>query len=282
MRCRSCTGPGSTRSDALRRVRRARPARCPRWATAGSTPASCRSRRWAGQHERVEHGYATAPAWADRGRPASTSTGSSGSRPTGSREMREQIRLWFYSMLFMSVALEGTRALPAGAGLREGERRDRPADAQVLGQRDLVRRRGRDDGRRRDALDVSPARTPAQNLSFGYGPAERGQAPAADAVEHLQLLRHVRQLDGFTPRWRRRARPRPGEAALARPLAAGAHAGAGPRSAAPRWRVRLAAARARRRGVRRRPVELVRAARSRSRFWKSEDDGDKRAAYWTL
>ncbi len=69
-------------------------------------------------------------------------------------EMREQIRLWFYSMLFMRVALVGPRALPAGAHLREGERRDRPAHAQVVGQRDLVRRRGRDDGRRRDALDV--------------------------------------------------------------------------------------------------------------------------------
>ena len=36
-----------------------------------------------------------------------TRTGRSGSRPTGSPEMREQIRLWFYSQLFMSVVLTG-------------------------------------------------------------------------------------------------------------------------------------------------------------------------------
>ena len=35
-------------------------------------------------------------------------TGRSGSPPTGCSEMREQIRLWFYSMLIMSVTLEDT------------------------------------------------------------------------------------------------------------------------------------------------------------------------------
>ena len=42
---RSCTGRGSTPCDPLRRVRRRVPSACPRWATAGSTPASSRSRR---------------------------------------------------------------------------------------------------------------------------------------------------------------------------------------------------------------------------------------------
>ena len=39
-------------------------------------------------------------------------------------EMREQIRLWFYSQLFMSVTLEDRAPYRAGAGLREGARRD--------------------------------------------------------------------------------------------------------------------------------------------------------------
>jgi len=36
-------------------------------------------------------------------------------------EMREQIRLWFYSMLFMSVTWR-TRPLQGGPGVREGPR----------------------------------------------------------------------------------------------------------------------------------------------------------------
>ena len=144
------------RRDRLRRVRRRRARACPRSATAGSTPASSRSRRSAGSNDTfVSAGYAAGAgvgltiadlpdhAYWEKWFPADWVS-----------EMREQIRLWFYSMLFMSVALDGPRAVPARARLREGERRDRPPDAQVVGQRDLVRRRGREDGRRRHALDV--------------------------------------------------------------------------------------------------------------------------------
>ena len=86
--------------------------------------------------------------------PDARATGSSWFPADWVTEMREQIRLWFYSMLFMSVALAGETPYRRVLVLREGERRDRPADAQVVGQRDLVRRRGREDGRRRHALDV--------------------------------------------------------------------------------------------------------------------------------
>ena len=51
-------------------------------------------------------------------------------------EMREQIRLWFYSQLFMSVALIGPVAVPLGAGLREDARRARPGDARLVGEHD--------------------------------------------------------------------------------------------------------------------------------------------------
>ena len=51
-------------------------------------------------------------------------------------EMREQIRLWFYSQLFMSVVLDGPRAVQAGARLREDARRDGPRDARLVGEHD--------------------------------------------------------------------------------------------------------------------------------------------------
>ena len=54
-------------------------------------------------------------------------------------EMREQIRLWFYSLLFMSVVLTGPRAVPQGPDLREAARRRRARDARLVGQSDLRR-----------------------------------------------------------------------------------------------------------------------------------------------
>ena len=48
-------------------------------------------------------------------------------------EMREQIRLWFYSQLLMSVALDGPRAVPQGARLREDARRARAARCTARG-----------------------------------------------------------------------------------------------------------------------------------------------------
>ena len=73
-------------------------------------------------------------------------------------EMREQIRLWFYSMLFMSVALVGKSPYRRVLCYEKVNDETGRPDAQVVGQRDLVRRRRREDGRRRDALDVSPPR----------------------------------------------------------------------------------------------------------------------------
>ena len=51
-------------------------------------------------------------------------------------EMREQIRLWFYSQLFMSVVAHRAGAVPQGARLREDARREGPRDAQLVGEHD--------------------------------------------------------------------------------------------------------------------------------------------------
>ena len=76
--------------------------------------------------------------------------------------MREQIRLWFYSQLFMSVALVGRAPYRRVLGYEKLHDENGRADAQVVGQRDLVRRRDREDRRRREPLDVRRARTPAR------------------------------------------------------------------------------------------------------------------------
>ena len=128
-------------------------------------------------------------------------------------------------------ALHGGRAgrpvaLPAGAHVREGERRDGPPDAQVVGERDLVRGRDRGDGRRRHALDVRrPAAGPEPELRLR--PGRRREEAAAHALEHVRVLRHLRR-DQRLPAGgldaRRRAAGR-GHAA-ARPLGRRPHAGA--------------------------------------------------------
>ena len=168
-----------------------------------------------------------------------------------------------------------TRARP-----RDGARRARRGDAQEQGQRDLVRRRRRQDGRRRHALAVLPPE-PGEQRQLRLRPGRRG-APrdVPHALEHLRLLRHLRharRLDAAPAR----TAPMRSYTELDRWVLSELHqlvadvtdALAGlRRAAAPRscveafvddlsnWYVR----------------------RSRRRFWKSESDADKLAAYATL
>ena len=107
-------------------------------------------------------------------------------------------------------------ALPARARLREAARRDRPRHAQVLGQRDLVRRRHRADRRRRHALDVRRAGPRAEHeLRLRGGQRRRRAHP--EALEHVQVPRPERQSGGL-PAALGRGRPRARERAPARPL----------------------------------------------------------------
>ena len=119
---------GSTRSRSAPTTARSRSA-WPRSATAGSTRASSRSRRSAGDATRTSpRGYARGAgdgltradlpdhAYWEKWFPADWVS-----------EMREQIRLWFYSQLFMSVGAGRQGAVQEGARVREGARRDRGA-----------------------------------------------------------------------------------------------------------------------------------------------------------
>ena len=111
-------------------------------------------------------------------------------------EMREQIRLWFYSLLFMSVALDG-----------------RAPYREVLSYEKLLDEHGDEmHGSRGNAIDADEAfermgadamrwlycaQPPTQNIRFGFGPADEVRAQAADALELGLLPRHLRQHRGL-------------------------------------------------------------------------------------
>ena len=143
-------------------------------------------------------------------------------------EMREQIRLWFYSQLFMSVVLTENGAVPARARLREDARRERQGDALLVGEHDSVPRTRST----RMGADVMRwqycAQPPDRNLLFGFGPGDDDQARVPHVLELGQvprrLLEHRRlpSLRGSALSLEGRCRP-------ARSLARRAHARVRPR-----------------------------------------------------
>ena len=172
-------------------------------------------------------------------------------------EMREQIRLWFYSQLFMSVALTGRAPFRQGPRLREDARRARPGDARLVGQHDRRDGRVRADGGRRDALAVlRPAARPQPPLRLRPGAGD--QATPADALELGQVPRRLRRDRVVPPRLRRSRRGGPDaelqplDRWLVERTAAARRGGAGRLRALAHSRRH-----ARVRRVRRRPLELV-------------------------
>ena len=143
--CRSSTGPGSTRcrSAASRAARRC--SASPRSATPGSTRASSRFSTLGWENaESVPHGYATGAAQGLTGADLPDHAYWEKWFPADwVSEMREQIRLWFYSQFFMAVTLVGRspyrRVLTYEKLLDENGRRDAP----LVGQRDRRERRVR-------------------------------------------------------------------------------------------------------------------------------------------
>jgi isoleucyl-tRNA synthetase len=192
-------------------------------------------------------------------------------------EMREQIRLWFYSMLFMSVTLK-----------------DRSPYDSVLAFEKLMDESGKpmhkslgnaiwfDDAAEKMGADpmrwLYCGQNIQSNLNFGYGPAEEVKRRLLVLWNVYSFFVTYARIDGFDPK--------DGVPALAE------------RSSLDRWIVsRLNGVVA---GVRESldridaagPIRLMDrfiddlstwyVRRSRRRFWKSADDADKRAAYSTL
>ena len=107
-------------------------------------------------------------------------------------EMREQIRLWFYSQHFMSVALTGRapyrRVLGYEKMLDESGREMHKSWGNAIEAGEAFERMGADVMRWQYC-----AQPPNQNLLFGFGPGARDRAQAADALELGQVLRRLRE-----------------------------------------------------------------------------------------
>jgi isoleucyl-tRNA synthetase len=115
-------------------------------------------------------------------------------------EMREQIRLWFYSQLFMSVVLTG------GAPFRK-----------VLGYEKMLDETGRemhgswgntisvDDAFSRMGADVMRwqfcGQPPDRNLLFGFGPAQEIKRKILTLWNSISFFVQNANIAGFTPSW---------------------------------------------------------------------------------
>jgi len=185
------------------------------WLDAGIVPFSTLG--WQNP-EWIEHGYATGAAAGLTGADLPDHAYWEKWYPADwVSEMREQIRLWFYSQSFMSVTLTGRSPYKSVLDLREVARRTRPGDASVLGQLD---RRGRSPAEHRCGRHpVHVLRAGAESKpEVRLRPRGRDQAPAAHSVELRQVLRRLRE----HPRVRARRRGTVWAPAT-RPLAARAH-----------------------------------------------------------
>ena len=174
-------------------------------------------------------------------------------------EMREQIRLWFYSMLFMSVVLVGEtpyrRVLCYEKVNDETGRPMHKSWGNAIWFDDAVERMGADVMRWMFA-----SQTPSQNMNFGYGPANDVKRKLLTLWNTYNFFVLYAIPDGFEPRLETlETRARRRHRAPARPLADGRHPAAGGRLPGGARRLRLAAAGARGGGLRGRPLELVRA-----------------------
>ena len=170
--CRSCTGPGSTTWSSAARSVAARWSASPRSVTRGSTPESSTSPRSAGRTE-----------WDARGRrhrlgPRPDRRSAAGPRVLGAvvsadwvTEMREQIRLWFYSQCFMAITLDGRqpyrRVLTYEKVYDENGREMHKSWGNAIELNEALERMGADVMRW-----LYCDQTPSQPLRFGFGMAE--------------------------------------------------------------------------------------------------------------
>jgi isoleucyl-tRNA synthetase len=113
-------------------------------------------------------------------------------------EMREQIRLWFYSQLFMSVALVGRapfeRVLGYEKMLDEHGREMHGSWGNMIDAEDAFARMGADVMRWQFC-----AQPPNQNLLFGFGPAHEIKRRLLTFWNSVKFLVDYGNIEGFTP-----------------------------------------------------------------------------------
>jgi isoleucyl-tRNA synthetase len=115
-------------------------------------------------------------------------------------EMREQIRLWFYSQLFMSVALVGKapfkRVLGYEKMLDEKGREMHGSWGNMIQAEDAFARMGADVMRWQYC-----AQPPNQNLLFGFGPAHEIRRRLLTYWHSIKFLVDYGRIEGFEPTW---------------------------------------------------------------------------------
>ncbi|MGI8587478.1 MAG: isoleucine--tRNA ligase [Chloroflexia bacterium] len=193
-------------------------------------------------------------------------------------EMREQIRLWFYAMLFMSVTLEDTTPYKEVLVYEKlHDEHDRPmhkSRGNSIEFNSAADRMGADVMRW-----LFAGQNVKVNLRFGFSAADEVVRRLLTLWNTYSFFVTYANLDGFDPT---KTEPVPPAA----------------RSELDRWvlsRLNKLVRDSRRNldgfdsaSVTRDVESFVSdlsnwyVRRSRRRFWKSEDDSDKRAAYWTL
>ena len=114
-------------------------------------------------------------------------------------EMREQIRLWFYSQLFMSVALTGRAPFRKVLGyekmLDETGREMHSSWGNTIDAPDAFARMGADVMRWQFC-----AQPPDRNLLFGFGPAHEIQRKLLTFWHSATFLVQYANVEGFAPR----------------------------------------------------------------------------------
>jgi isoleucyl-tRNA synthetase len=114
-------------------------------------------------------------------------------------EMREQIRLWFYSQLFMSVVLVGrapfTRVLGYEKMLDEQGREMHGSWGNMIDADDAFARMGADVMRWQYA-----AQPPNKNLNFGFGPGQEIKRKLLTLWNSVKVLVLYAEPAGFRPR----------------------------------------------------------------------------------
>jgi len=115
-------------------------------------------------------------------------------------EMREQIRLWFYSQLFMSVALTGKAPFRKVLGyekmLDEAGREMHGSWGNMIDAQDAFARMGADVMRWQYC-----AQPPDRNLLFGFGPAREIQRKLLTFWNSVGFLVQYGNVESFTPRY---------------------------------------------------------------------------------
>ena len=138
-------------------------------------------------------------------------------------EMREQIRLWFYSQLFMSVALVGRAPFKRVLGYEkmfdENGREMHGSWGNMIDAADAFERMGADVMRWQYS-----AQPPNQNLWFGFGPAHEIKRKLLTLWNSVRFLVDYANVDGWRPDYESLASPPEHARPLDRWLVARTHA----------------------------------------------------------